>query len=236
MLLICGGRFAYFKMGNEFFSLMLQLGSLMTHERVLDVGCGPGRLAVPLTKYLDSRGSYEGLDIVPESIEWCQRTLTSLYPNFHFQVADIYNKAYNPAGRHEACHYRFPFDNSSFDFVLLASVFTHMLPTDMENYLSEINRTLKTGGRCLITYFLYNSESAAMMAAGASEILFRHDYGMYRTIDETTKEADVCYDEAYVLDLYARTGLRIVEPIHHGSWAGRTRAVFVQDIIVAVKP
>jgi SAM-dependent methyltransferase len=222
-------------MGEEFFSLMVRIGFLEPHEKVLDVGCGVGRLAVPLTRYLDSEGRYEGVDIVPEYIDWCQRNITAKNPNFRFRVADIYNSAYNPNGKYRAADYRFPFDDASFDFVFLASVFTHMLPADMENYFREISRTMKPGGRCLITFFLLNPESVALMEAGSSELAFAHDYGRYRAVDADTKEADVCYDEAYVLELYKRHRLQIIEPVHYGSWSGRPDFLSFQDIVVARK-
>src|SRR5205807_8842570 len=111
------------------------LTSVFTH--MLDVGSGTGRMARPLTRYLKG-GSYEGIDIVARSVQWCQRTYASRYPNFRFHFADIYNKVYNPDGKHKASEYRLPFETSSFDFFFLTSVFTHMLPQDMEHYLSEV--------------------------------------------------------------------------------------------------
>ena len=51
-----------------------------------------------------------------------------------------------------------------------------MLSADMENYLKQIARVLKPGGRCLITYFLLNPESAKLMlrrpACSTSNILW----------------------------------------------------------------
>ena len=54
--------------GNLFFQYFIELGELKPSERVLDVGCGIGRMAIPLTKYLDERGRYEGFDIVAHGI------------------------------------------------------------------------------------------------------------------------------------------------------------------------
>ena len=48
---------------------------------------------------------------------------TRKYPNYTFTLADIYNKEYNPAGRLKASEYRFPFDDETFDLVVLGSVF-----------------------------------------------------------------------------------------------------------------
>jgi len=86
------------------------------------------------------------------AIDWCRRKISSKYPNFHFQFADIFNGVYNPKGKIKPVEYKFPYENESFDFVFVKSVFTHMLPQDMEHYFSEIARVLRKDGRCLITF------------------------------------------------------------------------------------
>ena len=55
------------QVGVEFFSYIRDYGALEPDHRVLDVGCGVGRLAIPLTKYLSRSGSYNGFDIVQRS-------------------------------------------------------------------------------------------------------------------------------------------------------------------------
>jgi ubiquinone/menaquinone biosynthesis C-methylase UbiE len=149
--LVGGGDFE--KIGKEILQTLIEIGGLKPSERVLDVGCGVGRVAIPLTKYLKDNGSYEGFDVVPKEIKWCQKNISPRFPNFNFQLADVYNKAYNPYAKHEASKYKFPYDDDTFDFVFLTSVFTHMLTKDMENYLSEIVRVLKKGGNALSLIF-----------------------------------------------------------------------------------
>jgi len=119
-------------------------------------------MAIPLTKYL-SEGSYEGIDIIPYHINWCKKNIMSRYPNFRFQMADVFNKLYNPKGKYKPSEYEFPYQDEDFDFVFLTSVFTHMLPKDMENYFSQIARVLRKKGRCLITFFLLNKESLRLI-------------------------------------------------------------------------
>jgi len=221
--------------GEEFLQYFIELGELKTNERVLDVGCGIGRMAVPLTRYLDERGSYEGFDIVADGINWCRKKISPKYPNFHFQLADVFNKNYNLGGRHKASEYKFPYENKSFDFVFLTSVFTHMLPQDMENYFREIARVLKRDGRCLITFFLLNKESLQLINAGKSTLDFKYEFEEFRTIDNHVLEAAVCYDEAFIFGLYERYGLKIKQPIRYGQWCGRSNFLSYQDIIMASK-
>ncbi len=40
---------------------------------VLEVGCGIGRDAIPLTQILSPNANYTGIDIIGRSIEWCQK-------------------------------------------------------------------------------------------------------------------------------------------------------------------
>jgi SAM-dependent methyltransferase len=122
-----GGDFK--RIGNDFLGYFKASG-LRPDSRVLDIGSGIGRMAVPLTRYLTSE--YNGLEIVAEGVDWCQRQISSRFPNFHFTRADVYNKHYNPTGRYQARDYRFPYEDSSFDFVFLTSVFTHMLAGDVD--------------------------------------------------------------------------------------------------------
>ena len=143
---------------------------LRPEHRLLDIGCGIGNIAIGLKDYL--RGGYDGLDIHPEAIDWCQRTLTPQYPSFRFHRADVASRAYNPNGRVPASEYRFPFPDRSFDFIFLASVFTHMMPDEVERYVREISRLLAPGGRCVESYFLLNDETRPGVAAGRSFMSF----------------------------------------------------------------
>ncbi|HET6446921.1 MAG TPA: class I SAM-dependent methyltransferase [candidate division Zixibacteria bacterium] len=221
--------------GELFAQYAIELSRLEPEDRVLDLGCGIGRIAVPLTAYLNQKGSYEGLDIVPESIAWCRKEISTRHPNFNFQIADVYNNQYNPSGTQKAGEYTLPFDDGSFDLILLKSVFTHMLPDDVKNYLSEIARTLKNGGRVLITFFLLTELSLAAMENGSARREFNYVFDSYRTESDQVLESAIAYDESYVRQLFASAGLEIEDPIHYGTWTGRTDARFAQDIIVSAK-
>ena len=58
-----GGPKVFKDVGESFVRYFVEIASLGRHEKVLDVGCGPGRIAMPLTKYFASDANYEGFDI-----------------------------------------------------------------------------------------------------------------------------------------------------------------------------
>lgn len=110
-----------------------------------------------------------------------------------------------------------------------------MLPKDLENYLSEVSRVLKTEGRCLITFFLLNPASKQSIETKTSQIDFRYEQDCYRTVDKNIPEKAIAYDEKFVRRLYEKHELNVVEPIHYGSWSGRVGHVSFQDLVVATK-
>jgi SAM-dependent methyltransferase len=205
---------------------------LRPEHRVLDIGCGIGNLAIGLIGYL--RGSYDGLDIHPEAIAWCQRAITPRYSNFRFHRVDIVSRAYNPAGRSTASDLTFPFDHEAFDVVFLGSVFTHMLPDDIRHYFHEISRVLARGGICVASYFLLNDQSRQGVEAGRSFMSFQVEQqsGLYRLHDAAVPESAVAVDEQFIRRIHEEAGLRI-EHIRRGMWWNGTR--HDQDVLTAVR-
>ena len=221
--------------GDQLLTYFSTVCGLQSNARVLDIGCGIGRVAVALTHYLSSEGSYDGIDIIPEAIKWCTRKITHQYPRFRFHFADIYNEQYNPKSRFKASDYAFPFERDSFDFVILASVFTHLFPEDVEHYISEIVRMLKPGGTCFATYFLLNPETMERIDTGKSTLNFQFKGDRYRTISRKVPESAVAYDENYIINLYMQNRLTITTPIRSGTWSVRATDYEYQDFVVARK-
>src|SRR5829696_7239370 len=56
--------------GAEFAVYLKLLCGLRSDERLLDIGCGCGLMAISLADYLDARGRYVGVDIDRPSIDW----------------------------------------------------------------------------------------------------------------------------------------------------------------------
>lgn len=221
--------------GAEFFRHYVKLCGLRPDERVLDVGSGIGRKTLPLVDYLKAGGTYDGLELVKSGVDWCKAKYTSKYPNFRFHLIDVYNELYNPEGKYAAAEYRFPFAANQFDFVVLNSVFTHMIAAEVENYLREIARVLAPGGRCLISFFLLNEESLRLIEACRSTIELRHQDGPARMVSREKPEIAIGFEEDYILALYRQFGLELGKPIYYGSWCDRAKYLSYQDLIVAIK-
>ena len=110
-----------------------------------------------------------------------------------------------------------------------------MLPADMENYLGEVTRVLKPGGRCFITYFLLTADSLKLMSQHGSSIDFNGVLPGCRVKDIEAPEACVAYEQDRIFQLYDKHELVISEPVHYGTWSGFSDGLSYQDMIVAVK-
>ncbi len=210
-----GGDFR--RIGEELAAMLIRHG-LKPEHRVLDVGCGVGRVALPLTRSITT-GSYDGFDIVKRWIRWCRRHITPAHPNFRFTHANVYNSHYNRRGV-PAAQFRFPYDDASFDFVFATSVFTHLDPAAARNYLREAQRVLRPGGTLLATFFLIDED-----LAGAA-LDFKIDRGDHRLLSVSDPDWAVAFDFRTLADLLPNCA------IEKGAWRNRGGEQF-QDVVVA---
>lgn len=220
----------YVAVGNEFLGHFIKTGGLQPNARVLDIGCGFGRIAHALTRHIRGEGTYDGIDIMAEEIDWCQKHLTPRNPNFRFHHADVRNRHYNPAGRFEAADYHFPFADGSFDFIILTSVFTHMMPRDLRHYLEEISRLLAPGGTAFVTFFIYRDSSLRAVLNR-----FPVAAGLCRCQDAKNPEAAIAYHEDFLRGLLRDTGLASAGPFLYGEWDGRKDGFSYQDVVLLKK-
>jgi SAM-dependent methyltransferase len=227
--------------GEFLVDALVKTAALTPSSHVLDIGCGPGRLAIAMSKFMDADGRYEGLDVVPEGIKWCEQHVASAHANVNFTLADVYNKEYNPQGRQQAADYRFPWDDETFDLAVLISVFTHMLPSDVDRYVSEIARVLKTNGRVVASYYIITPESLELMRSNGRGMQFGHNLGSRWIQNGRVPELAVGYDANYIQEVYTKHGLSWPSKIYLGGWCGRQghwpreSVLGGQDTVVATK-
>ena len=225
----------FVKQGAHILEMLKGYAGLRPDSKVLDIGCGIGRLAVPLTEYLSKEGSYDGFDIVKKGIDWCREKISSRYPNFRFLHVDLKNDLYNLSTDAEAKQFVFPYPADSFDCVVLTSVFTHMMPEDVDNYLGQIALVMKEGGKCLATFFVLDDEVETRMKAGKTRFHFAYEQEGYCLMDEKVKEANIAFKKASLDAMLAKHKLRVAD-YYRGSWTGDdSRSLDFQDVLIITK-
>jgi ubiquinone/menaquinone biosynthesis C-methylase UbiE len=120
-------------------------------ERVLDVGCGTGRLGRWLAEVVGPSGSVVGVDPLPERIA-IARTHA---PGVEFEVGQAEDLS--------------AFADADFDAVCMSAVF-HWV-TDKPKALAEVRRVLRPGGRLGVTTVPRELNGAGTVAAVVASIL-----------------------------------------------------------------
>ncbi len=127
--------------GKDYFSFMEAHG-LKPEHRVLDFGCGYGRVAIPLLKFLEP-ANYVGTELSDKRValaeQWVKRE--GLEDKKSLFVVSTDN----------AMPY---LEDSSIDVVWTLSVFTHMPEKELHEVLDTFYRVLRPEGAI---YFHYNS-------------------------------------------------------------------------------
>ena len=212
----------FLAVGLEFLERFVRMGELAPHERVLDIGCGIGRMALPLTQYLQS-GTYDGVDVAEDGINWCAENITQYYDNFRFHRLDMAHPLYNPSGTLRTEDVRLPFEDGAFDFIFLTSVVTHLTASEIGAYAREIKRLLAPGGRCFVTAFMLNGPARQGLIEGRGILPFdgaAQESEIYAYADNPP--AAVAYDEDFLLSIFWESGLRRTRRAVYGRWSGRT--------------
>ncbi|WP_420573662.1 class I SAM-dependent methyltransferase [Kordia sp.] len=223
----------YIEIGETFFTYFKEYGNIQPNSRILDIGSGIGRMAIPFTTFLNEEGNYEGFDVVAQGVNWCTENISSKYPNFRFTHTPLKNDLYNLNTSKEAKDFIFPYEASSFDFAFLTSVFTHMMPNDVLHYLGEIHRVLDTEKICLATFFILDETSRKLMSSSKMNFSITHEH--YALMDKKVKEANVAFDKEYIFKQFETKGFQ-VKHYFPGTWSGRTEnTLSYQDIIVLKK-
>ncbi|WP_027722815.1 class I SAM-dependent methyltransferase [Maridesulfovibrio zosterae] len=230
---ICFGGGDFHAIGIKMINLCKNELGIATDSKVLDIGCGIGRLAFPLLDYLSEEGRYDGFDTFPVGIKWCTENITPEFPTFNFQLVDIFNSTYNPYAQSTAADFVFPFEDNTFDLVMLNSVFTHMMPDDIMNYVEQIDRVLNDHGKIFVTFFLVNDESLELMDQKKSVHDF-HKYGVFYTADPKEPMDAVGYDESFVRNIFEKHDFKI-KKIMYGGWCGRKPTQNHQDIMLITR-
>ena len=143
---------------------------LDSSTRLIEIGCGPGRLAIGLAEHFgwNSLPHYVGVDVRPDFVRWCTRRLARRSDRLRFVLIDMQNDRYNPNGETTEELGQLPFAAGEFDLAYLYSVFSHLRTEDVVFYLQELHRILLDDGQVFLTAFL--SEEGPEVAENPDDI------------------------------------------------------------------
>lgn len=126
----------YYYGGRKTAQWLIQLISKYTelnHSKILDWGCGPGRVVRHLPGLLESNSIVYGCDYNKESINWCRNNVEKV--NFH----------------HNQLSAVLPYPDNEFNAVYGISIITHLSEKRHYEWVKELYRVLKPGGILLLT-------------------------------------------------------------------------------------
>jgi SAM-dependent methyltransferase len=219
--------------GQHLFNLTVTYGVINADSRLVDVGCGAGRLALPLSRYI-VKGKYEGFDVSAGAIRWCRRNITPRHPNFRFTFVALKNPHYSSRGG-TAAQFEFPYADSCFDCVVAYSVFTHLDFNEIANYVRQTYRVLAPGGRFVALFFLMNAASEQAQKMMPPHIQqFPHENGPVRLADKSNPAFAVAVSEQAIVGLLREAGFREII-VKQGSWYGAQNSPTFQDLVVSTK-
>lgn len=217
--------------GAEFLGHLIRIGGLRPDDRVLDIGSGIGRLALPLTQFMAPDAGYLGLDPARAGIAWCQKSISPVYPNFAFRHLDVAHPLYNPDGLLNGESLVLPVGDSSVDFTVMLSVVTHLPPREVVTYSRELARVLAPGGRCFVTCFAIDAGGPPRTVTDPRCTFQRIDEGPAWSASAGDPLGMVAYDDGWLEARFADAGFAC-DGLLEGSWRG-IRSPHYQDILVA---
>ncbi|HET8909155.1 MAG TPA: methyltransferase domain-containing protein [Ktedonobacterales bacterium] len=136
----------------------ITLAHIQAGERVLDVGCGTGTLALEVARRVSNASLIAGIDPGTQQIARAKAKAARRREPVNFQVGVIE---------------QIPFPDQTFD-VVFSTLMMHHLPASLKRQgLAEIARVLKPGGRLIIADFTRKQDRhgrAARFHAGGSNL------------------------------------------------------------------
>ena len=123
-------------------------------NKILDIGCGTGLLAMASMPFITENGKYLGLDVKKNNIVFCNSNYK--HPNVHFEHFDISNEKY--AANQSKSIVPWDVTDGSYDVITALSVWTHLNEEHSIFYFKEIDRVLKKGGKAIISFFYLDDD------------------------------------------------------------------------------
>ena len=212
-------------------------------SRVLDFGCGVGRVALSLLRQRPQIAGLTGLDIVPKLVGFCRENVGAHFPQTRFELMadsnvhyDHFKDAATPLSRAQA--------DAAFggahDAAYAFSVFTHIDTHDFSPLLKFVGSMLKPGGHFLFTCFILTPFSRATIDLGWTlpsrfpEPVFEEGGAVFIG-NKSDRLAFIAFDIQRIEQMVWEAGL-IPCAIEYGNWRGAGLSHGYQDAVLCRRP
>jgi len=213
----------YSETGLVLFQKIRDLLQINKSDRVLEVGCGTGRVSTPFAKYIGK--NFSGFDVNTKFIDYCHNI------GGNFSHIDIFHPDWNPNGKVSPDEVVLPFSFNKFTAIYAVGVFNHLHFRWFQRYIEEFARILPRGGRIFFTLVVAKEP----IGRETPPFFFEHrdDIEWYDYRDKPLY--NIAFSEQKIRKLLINNRFMISEPIKFGSWNRSPIAITNYDVIVAHK-
>lgn len=169
-------------------------------KKILDWGCGPGRIIRHLPEVINNGCQFYGTDYNKKSIEWCSENLKGIQFNHNKLEANL------------------PYEDNFFDIIYGLSIFTHLSEKMHFDWFNELKRILKPGGIMYITtqgkHFKVKLSQDEIVKFNNNELVVRGN------VLEGHRTYSAFHPEDFMKKLFKEVEIleHIVTPVKSKSW------------------
>lgn len=177
-----------------------------TGSRIVDVGCGLGRLATGMLAQFGEDVHYLGIEPNLPFYQWCRAHIQEAHPSYQFVHLDVVSELYNPEGTVDGDALRLPLDDASVDIAYVWGVFTNIIAEHVETYVPEFARVVRAGGTVFLTAYV-EDDCPRMSENPAGYVPF--DYVVPLNV--------VRFNREWMFSLFEANGLVVQDFRYHGA-------------------
>lgn len=231
--------------GDACYGILKRYVTMNASSRLLDFGCGIGRVLLSVLKHQPGIGHVTGLDIMPQVIRFCDEQIATVLPRTSFELMqgsndhyDEFIKAAGAASPRSQAEILKAY-GSHFTAAYAFSVFTHLEKADFKSLLGFLAQVLEPGGELLFTGFLLTPYSRRAIEQRDTlfpfgETAYEED-GQIFVGNVSDRLGFIAFDLALVEQMVFDAGL-VITQVEHGSWTGAGFSSSLQDVIVCRRP
>ncbi len=152
---VVGESFTNWVYQQGFFAALIRCYAPNKSLRLVDFGCGHGKIAPISVFFTHPDGEYLGIDIEESYIDFCRRKYSQV-PRVKFHVSRDFNPLYSTrqqgaADKDKSYGEDWPVAAESIDVVIAVSVFTHLQEAEALGYVNKIHAILKPNALAIFT-------------------------------------------------------------------------------------